>query len=681
MNPRTCDLSHGQLVEQAICERARTTSGQPAAAIDVSTLARFDQVGNAGRDVTRSLPSIRTRIALLTAACAALAQPTSAAAVTIHVDSRSHAAPASCGSEAAPCETIADAIDHATGGEVVLVAPGHYEGATLDVPVTLRGAQSGVAGPTRGIGTAARTSTIRGTLLVRASATIDGFEFTDIATGPALRFGAPVPEAGSSAPIVVNNTFSGIGGTQIAYADAELAGLTFAYNLFLAKPGGAHVALFAHGELVTGGIDGVLVERNEFRGFTGHRDAAALDAGGVSGLRVRRNTVVDSGPLLVLSDTDGASEELRVQDNVGTGFVGPAIRLGGGVDGLTIERNRLTSGTGTALHVSDERGTGRSRNILVRANDISGFHSAIDAGGDSIDDALVLRGNRIVIDATGDVIANSTTVGKIDARLNWWGHNTGLASDAATGLVDASEPLRLVGVDAPGAVFVGGSGVVSVRLVGASGSGPATEAAGFPVTFASTNATLDATQVTIGFGTASALFTADTTPGTTTTTATLDGETVSATTRILAMGRQVPPGPAEPSVADGSGGLASRFVARIRLRTALLGRALSDGITQFVGSSRPASVRTTFYVTHHTAKKLGLRPRTSPTHEPFVIGKARTRAVSGARSVTVHIRHRPRFAIARYGHRVEVFVVTHVRTKDGVTRTVHRRFAIPASVR
>ncbi len=86
-------------------------------------------------------------------------------------------------------------------------------------------------------------------------------------------------------------------------------------------------------------------------------------------------------------------------------------------------------------------------------------------------------------------------------------------------------------------------------------------------------------------------------------------------------------------------------------------------------------------VSHYTAKLLGLRPRRSTTHEPFVIGKVRTRAIQGRRLVTVDIRKRPRFAIARYGKRVEVLVVTHVRTTDGTTRSVYRRIVIPAAAR
>jgi hypothetical protein len=609
--------------------------------------------------------------------CAALAQPAGAAAATIHVDSTSTEAAATCGAAAAPCATIDDAVGHAVAGDVLELEPGDYLGATIDVAVQVRGAQAGISGVSRGIDQAARTSTIRGTLLVQSSVTIDGVEFRT-PTGPAIRFAAPLPGAGAGAGLVINSTFAGIGGSQVVFASSELGALRFADNLFVAKVGGAPVALFIHGEFVTGGIRGVQVERNEFRGFTGQPDAAVIDAGGVPGLHVRSNLLSDSGPLLVLSDTDGSADRVLVQDNVALDLHGHAIRLGGGIDGITVERNRLVGGT-VALHVSDGRGTGHSRDIVFRANDVSGVQTIVNASGDALDDALVLRGNRLLADTAQNVVVNSMSSGTIDARRNWWGRSAGLTAAATNGPADVSEPLRLVGVEAPAAVYVGGSGVVSVRLAGPIGSGPDADAAGFPVTFTSSNATLDAASVTVAFGTASTLFTAAPSAASTTTDATPDSETVSAPTKLLPVGTTLPTGPAAPSVAEGSARLVTGLRASVR-RTGRLAVALSNGLSQVVVTNRAASVRTTYMVSHYTAKLLGLRPRRSPTHEPFVIGAARTRAIQGRRLVTVDIRTRPRFAIARYGKRVEVIVVTQVRTADGTTRTIYRRIVLPATV-
>lgn len=628
--------------------------------------------------MTFLLPRLRTRAALIGVCCAALTQPASAAAQTIHVDSASNAAPATCGAEATPCETIDDAIARAVAGDVLDLAPGDHAGATIDVPVQLRGAQAGVSGVSRGIDQVSRSSTIRGTLVVQASVTIDGLEFRGGA-GPAIRFAAALPGAGTGAALVINSTFAGIGGSQVVYASSELGGLRLADNLFQAAAGGAHVALFVHGEFVSGGIRGMLVEGNEFRGFTGHPDAAAIDAGGVPGLQVRRNTVSNSGPLLVLSDTDGSTDRVQVQDNVALDLNGHAVRLGGGVRGITIERNRLVGGTVT-LRVSDERGTGRSSDIVFRANDVTGVRTAVSAAGDALADALVLRGNRIIVAPAQDVVVNTLTSGTIDARRNWWGRSAGLPATAFTGAVDASEPLRLVGVEAPAAVLVGGSGVVAVRLVGPIGGSPETDAAGFPVTFTTSNATLDAASVTVAFGSASTLFTAGTTAGETTTVATLDGESVRATTRILGAGSDVPAGTAEPSVADSAPPARTGFRTSVR-RAGRLAVALRNGLSQTIVTNRPASVRTTYLVSHYMAKLLGLRPRRSTTREPFVIGTARTRAIQGRRLVTVDIRTRPRYAIARYGQRVEVLVVTHVRALDGTTRSSYRRIVLPATVR
>ncbi len=610
---------------------------------------------------------------------AALVQPAAALADTLHVDAASTTPAASCGATAAPCATIDDALDRATAGDVLVLAPGDHAGATIDVPVQLRGAQVGTTGAARGIDRVNGRSVIRGSLVLQATVTIDGLDFRT-PTGPALHVAAPLPGRGTGASLVRNSTFAGVGGTHVVNASSAIGGITLSDNLFVGATGGAHVALFVHGEHVPGGIENVVVERNEFRDFAGHADAAVLDAGGVPGLRVRANTVIDSGSLLVLSDSDGSSQRILVQDNLGSGFIGHAIRLGRGVVGATIERNRIAGATGAALRIADGRGTGTSSDLLVRANDITDVRSAVSAADDVLAGALVVRGNRIVATSDQNVVVSSITSGSIDARRNWWGRSAGLADGAVNGPADVTEPLRLVGVDAPAAVLVNGSGVASVRLVGAVGSGPEADAAGFPVTFAADGSSLDASQVTLAFGSASTLFTAGATAGSTTVTATLDGEQVRATVRILAAGSQVPAGLAEPSSAEAAPPRAGKFTAVVA-RTGRLSRALSAGLQQVVVTNRPSSVRTTYMVSHYTAKLLGLRPRTSPTREPFVIAKVRTRALTGRRVVTARIAPRPRFAIARYPGRVEVMVVTHVRTKSGAVRRSWRRIVLPSKVR
>ena len=75
-----------------------------------------------------------------------------------------------------------------------------------------------------------------------------------------------------------------------------------------------------------------------------------------------------------------------------------------------------------------------------------GVRTAVSAIGGVLDDALVLRGNRIIVTPAQNVVVNALTSGSIDARRNWWGRSAGLPSSAFNGPVDASEPLRLVGV-------------------------------------------------------------------------------------------------------------------------------------------------------------------------------------------------------------------------------------------
>jgi hypothetical protein len=594
------------------------------------------------------------------------------AAGTLYVDSASNAPAATCGSSAEPCETIGDAVARATGGEEILVAPGDYPGATIMVPVHLRGAQAGMSGPARGIGSASRTSSIRGTLVLEADATIDGFEFAGITSGPAIRFDAPRSGVGRGAASVINNTFSGIGGSHVARASSRSSGLSFVNNLFVAADGGARIALYVHGEHLAGGIDDVVVERNEFRGFSG-ADAAALDMGGVPGLHVLANTAAATRSFLVLADTNGATDRVRIRENVVSSSAGPAIQVGGGVTGVTLERNELRDGSSAAIRVSSDRGTGPTSDMIVRANDITGFAGAVHAAGESLTGAIILRGNRLMdIQRAGWAIRSESPSGTIDARRNWWGRNTGLPTASFVGSVDASEPLQLLGLEVPASVLIGGSGVAAVRLATSSGATIDPDAAGFPVTFSTTAATLVATQIRLDDGRASTRFTAGTTPGSTTTTATLDDESLSASTRIVSTASEVDSSPA----ADVSP-LLPAWIASSRVLERTLPDALRIGFRQHVSTNIHASVRTDYFISHYDARVLGLRPHSATTREPFLIARVRTRPIRGSRIVTARINPRPAWALARTNRRIAVQVVSLVRTGDGRRHSEQRRIVLP----
>jgi hypothetical protein len=623
------------------------------------------------RLLARHLPCL-----LLAATAAALALPAgSLAAGTLHVDAASAADPATCGTAQAPCRTLDDAMLHATGGEQVFVAPGSYAGATITVPVHLQGTRAGSRGADRGVGGSDPASTIRSTLVLAAGVHVDGFDFEGIAAGPAIRIAAPVGGGSVGASVVTNSTFTDIDGVAAIQADVALDGLTVSDSLFLAGAGVAPTGIYVHGELV-GGIRAVNVERNELRGYSG----AAVDAGGTPGLRVRDNRVANLGSLVVLADTDARADRIRIHDNSGDGFTGHALYVGRGVQGVTFERNRLRAGVRAALRLDDWIGSGSTGDLVLRANDAEGFAAAISTAGAGFDGTLIARGNRLYDVRRGGRAVSNDAAGTVDARRNWWGRSSGAPAGSIIG-ADVSQPLRLVGLDAPAKVLVGGTAAVTARLVGPIGGDADTDAGGFTIRFATTNASIAEPIVRVVLGRATALVDAGQQPGSTTTIAVLDSEQVSATTQVVAIGTPIDDSLAAPSVADSRPLPANGFSARVAVLDHMLPLALSRGFKQRVATNQAASVRSTWLINHVDARRLGLRPSRSITREPFIIARVRTRPIRGTRIITARISDRAVYAIRRRGARLAVQVQTVVRTRSGQQRTSYRRIVLPARVR
>ena len=355
--------------------------------------------------------------------------------------------------------------------------------------------------------------------------------------------------------------------------------------------------------------------------------------------------------------------------------------LGAGVQGLTIERNVIDGATGAALTLDGSFGAGASIDLLVRANDITGTARAIDVRGGGLTGTLRVRGNRLVdVRRGGRAIGNAST-GTVDARGNWWGLSSGLDAAAFVGGgIDTSDPLRLVGVEAPAAVLVGGSGALAVRLAGPADAVQEASSIGLYASFSSSAATVDTTRVLFRTGRAETFFTAGTSPGSTSHAAALDSERVTAATRILPPGGVADDTPAEPSVAE-----VRVPVIPYRARTRTIGRSyarsITGGLKQWVSTNRHASVRMTYLISHYDARRLGLRPRTNRTHNPFVIARVRTRPIRGTRIVSAPMNRRPAWAIRHYGRRLAVYQVSVIRTRDGQVRRSHRRIVLPAMVR
>jgi hypothetical protein len=122
--------------------------------------------------------------------------PTSGSAATLHVDAANGTRTVGCGTESTPCVRLADALAIAADGDVIEVAPGDYDAATVSHEVTVRGIGSGQA-------------RVTGQLALDAPAALSRLAFSGAASGVLVRGSAHVTISsssfdGSSTPIQVD---------------------------------------------------------------------------------------------------------------------------------------------------------------------------------------------------------------------------------------------------------------------------------------------------------------------------------------------------------------------------------------------------------------------------------------------------------------------------------------------
>lgn len=623
----------------------------------------------------------RALLALIVAGLFALVVPVAANAATVHVEASGGADVPACGSEALPCGSIDYAANTiATPGSTLLVGPGGYAGATIAKALRLVGPKAGIAGPERDLN-GAGIAVIRDTLDLQAGAIVDGFDFASpLADEPTVRIG--VAGAAVAGAVLRNNVFRRTSISPVVLSDLPSERLVVEDNLFVNQPGGEGVGIFLHAEGTAPHATGARIEGNEFRDFdnaTPGLEGTAIDAGGVPGLQVLGNRVVNGSGLLSISSTDGADGRVVVRGNTGDGFSGDAITVGVGAIGVDIERNRLRNGVGAAVLFVDGAGVGTTSDVRVLGNDVEGFASALRAAHRSNAGMVVARGNRFVDTARGGYdVYNLSSDTSLDARGNWWG-----ANDPAVrihGVSDVRGALRLDALLAPATLRPGGSGEVRAQLAGVEGGEPEANAGWFAAAFTTTNGSLDRTSVDFELGAASVLLTVPARDGSTTTTATLDAETVSATTRIDAT--------ASPSNEDdvtiSEPGSAAGPAARPRLVSSVevigsRARTLTEGIRMSMFLHRIVVVRETVTISHRTAVNLGLRPADSALRTRLVVGTSYTRVKPGRRTIIVRLRPTYRRAVAQIDRMVGVQVQTVV-TAPHMRRVVTRRVELPRSV-
>jgi hypothetical protein len=303
----------------------------------------------------------------------------------------------------------------------------------------------------------------------------------------------------------------------------------------------------------------LVIDENDFRG---HDSAAIVLQSATGGADVTGNATDGDATFFVGQGVVGG----LVAGNSVAGAAGTAIFLASGNSGLVIRGNSIGGlGSGPAsssgIRLSAAFGAApANEDVDILGNAITGRSAAIRIDDAMYTGALDVRFNRIAGNGIGIRDDDSSVAHTVDAADNWWGCNEGAGAagcDTIDGTAATSveaDPHLVFGLTAPSSVFTGATAAVRATLErNSAGDAPAPNLTPpTPVAFATTLGTVAPSATTAG-GVATAGFAAGETPGTATFTATLDGASATAQTRILSR-----PGPPQGTPGDddlfGTGG-------------------------------------------------------------------------------------------------------------------------------
>lgn len=363
--------------------------------------------------------------------------------------------------EATPCATIQHAVDEAGYGDWVDIDPGLYsEEVVVDQPgLTLIGPGGPVDPDEEAVIDGDSGTAIR---LEAAAVTLRGLK---IVAGPA---GTPIRAPGASIDglRVQENTISG--GSSGVLLEAQGEDVSVGYNLIEDTGDGIRVsaadfdALTIQWNHFTTSIDGYAVFTSpsstiEGLRLEGNEMPAPARIAGLVNTPSKENDISENtfestrGPQLAINGL-----EARLMDNSfeGNGTVG-CLQILGSQGGLTPSSNILVSlenEFSQCIPYGIELGPGVD-DVSILGNMFPGTYDGVVASGASpwsVSGRVNIEGNRIVGTTHRGVVNNAS--GTLSARENWWGCNAGpggLGCDLVGPGVDASDPVRLVGLIGP----------------------------------------------------------------------------------------------------------------------------------------------------------------------------------------------------------------------------------------
>ncbi|MDA8346585.1 MAG: S-layer homology domain-containing protein [Thermaerobacter sp.] len=320
--------------------------------------------------------------------------------------------------------SIQAAVDVATPGDRITVAPGTFsEAVSVGQTVALEGAQQGVDARSR----SGAESIVDGGFAIHASdVTIDGFTIQDaVETSPTYGvgvniyadtsganivndvvqdnvFGLYLGSAGTDQTVIQHDVFkdnnvSGPASGDGIYADQAVSNALIDSNVFAGNNSNGLVFVGSGTGNATSSEHDITISGNEMSGST------AIALMGAANVTVKDNVVQDTGSQ---PNTD-------------------AIYLGGGDYGVTLTHNVVQNSTGWAVSLGNIVNH-PSADVTLQYNSLEGSNRL---GGLNVD-------------------SDGYTGGKVDATDNWWGSKNG-PTGATKGAIDASPFIQALAISPP----------------------------------------------------------------------------------------------------------------------------------------------------------------------------------------------------------------------------------------
>ena len=323
--------------------------------------------------------------------------------------------------------TIQAAVNAASAGDTVSVGAGTYaETVNVNKPITLEGAQNGIAGEDH----SGSESTVKGFNITTSSVIIDGFSLSN--AGVQLNVTSPTTLSGI---VVRNNVFSGY--QSVGFPTSNAGNILIEYNLFKNATASSESMQIKSNSGNPGGCDGTQVLNNVFTAATNNGGADvnfSCTGSDSSDVTISGNTsmgISGGSSFVAFSGVDG---DITVTHNTAS-TDGSAIFFFGNVNGTAlISDNSITNGSSSAVSIhggditSDIANTGTftitNNNFSNNARGIYVAASAISTGGTVIVHGNTLTGNNVY------GVDNESTSTTVDATNNYWGtvSSTAIAS-------------------------------------------------------------------------------------------------------------------------------------------------------------------------------------------------------------------------------------------------------------